>query len=127
MFTFFKKAETANQTTEVTSESKSTDIRAQWKALAAEKKLTVEDMAALCLYRSILKGEGLDGAISRLKKSFSPITSKVKLENGCTPYGSMLRAAGFAQYSHLKDWLTKEEKEQLAKLGNETYRYKGDL
>ena len=127
MFSFFKKAEEANQTTEQVSESKPTDIRAQWKALAAKKEITCHDMAALCLYRSLIKGEGLEGAVSRLKKSFSPLKNQKKIDNTDHVYGSMFRALSLAKYSHLKDWLTKTELEQLAKLAREAgdLRWKG--
>jgi len=114
MFNLFKQVEKTIQTPEVISESaKPTDIRAQWKALAAKKEITKEDMAALCLYRSLIKDQGLEGAVSRLKKSFSPLKNQVKIDNTDHIYGTMFRAIHMAKYSHLAKWITKKELDNL--------------
>src|SRR5450631_2804852 len=64
-----------------------TDIRPQWKELAGKKELTSSDMAALHIYRAMVKGEGLEGAKSRLKKAFRPVTCEKKLINGARVWG----------------------------------------
>lgn len=81
------------------------DIRQNWKALAAKKEITRSDIAALCIYRSLLKDEGKEGAISRLKGSFRPITNPIKLDNGAYPYGSLRFALSELRSSHLISWL----------------------
>jgi len=128
MFNFMKKADTATQeaqasTTQVTFK----DIRPQWKALAAERKITREDIAALCIYRSLIKGEGKEGAISRLRKSFSPITNPVKLENGAYPYGSLASALWMTKHSTFITWLDDESKQSLLILAKEIKVVMGDI
>jgi len=95
------------------------DIRQQWKALAAERKITREDIAALCIYRALVKEQGKNGAISRLQKSFKPITNPVKLENGAYPYGSLESALWAIKNSTLITWLDEEEKQQLLSYAKE--------
>ena len=95
MFNFLKSNKDEVKTevitvTEATAEETPkafTDIRPQWKELAGKKELTSSDMAALHIYRAIVKGEGLEGAKSRLKKAFRPITSEKKLINGAQAWG----------------------------------------
>jgi len=106
--------------TNVTEAQKSiTDIRAQWKALAASREITREDIAALCIYRSMYTGEGKEGAISRLQKSFKPISNLVKLENGAYPYGALDTALWLAKKSTLVSWLTEEERTELLSIAKE--------
>src|SRR5271165_4268355 len=75
------------------------DIRPQWKVLAAKKEITSSDMAALHCYRALVKNEGKEGAIARLKKSFRPIHSSIKLSNGATPYQSLTISLQSLKYS----------------------------
>lgn len=90
-----------------------TDIWDKWKALAASREITKEDIAALCIYRSMIKGEGKEGAISRLRKSFTPISNLVKIENGAAPYFSLSEAIFFSKNSKLASWLAEDERKQL--------------
>ncbi len=106
MFNFMKKAETATQeATASTTQVAFKDIRPQWKTLANERKITKSDIAALCIYRSLVKGEGKEGAISRLQKAFKPITNPVKIENGAYPYGSLESALWSIKYSNFIEFL----------------------
>ncbi len=98
------------------------DIRPQWKALAADRKITKEDIAALCIYRAVFKGQIPDGAKTRLQKSFTPITNQVKLENGADPYGAMTTAINSIRYSHFAEWLDKEELQQLIDAAKESQK-----
>jgi len=95
------------------------DIRQNWKALAAERKITREDIAALNLYRTLIKEQGKEEAISRLRKSFKPITNSIKLENGAYPYGSLESAIWGIKYSTFITWLEKEEQEKLIAFAKE--------
>ena len=101
--------------TEATSEQTRNlkDIRPLWKARAAAREITRADIAALCVYRALIKGEVPDGAKSRLHKSFSPITNQVKLANGAKPYGSMEYALYAIKYSCFADWLDPDQLKQL--------------
>jgi len=96
------------------------DIRTQWKAHAAERKITREDIAALCIYRALVKEQVPTGAKSRLHKSFKPITNTVKLENGADPYGSLKSAVNSVRYSIFAQWLDKEELEMLVEAAKST-------
>lgn len=90
-----------------------TDIRPQWRELAAKRKITKEDIAALCLYRSLLKGGNTEDTLARLRKSFKPITNIVKLDNGAYPYGSLQEAMRMLKYSTVTTWLTETETKML--------------
>lgn len=85
------------------------DIRQNWKALASDRKIKSEDIAALCIYRALVKEQGIEGALSRLHKSFKPITNPVKLANGADPTLSLKNALWSTKYSAFKEWLTEEE------------------
>ena len=95
MFNFLKsskdevKTEVITVTEAVAEETPKTftDIRPQWKELAGKKCLSSSDMAALHIYRAIIKGEGAEGAKSRLKKAFKPVTCPRKLGGGAHPWG----------------------------------------
>ena len=113
------------------------DIRQQWKALAAARKITPKDVAALCVYRALLKtpdvdtlrtaitqGYGKEGAIHRLLKSFKPITNQVKLSNGAEPYGCLMTSLRLAKYSEVYSWLDEEDKVLLQNLATEISRMK---
>lgn len=120
MFNFLKSKKDETQTEVTTSSAQSyTDIRAKWKALSAAREITKEDIAALCIYRSMFKGEGKEGAISRLRKSFIPISNLVKLENGAYPFGALDSALWLAKNSTLVSWLTEDEKKELLALAKE--------
>jgi hypothetical protein len=126
MFSLFKsKKDTIEVTpeTQVSESQKSfTDIREKWKALAADRKITKEDIAALCIYRSLIKGEGLDGAKGRLYKAFTPISNPVKLENGSQPYGSLSQALGCVRWSNVIKWLDKDEAKSLEEMAQTLFR-----
>jgi len=110
MFNFTDKAETATQEASAsTTQSTFKDIRQQWKALASERKITKEDIAALCIYRAMVRDEVPVGAKSRLRRAFNPITNKTKLENGARPYGSLESAVNSIKYSTFATWLDKNE------------------
>ena len=85
------------------------DIRQQWKALAADRKITREDIAALCIYRAMVKEQVPEGAVSRLHRSFKPITNKVKLDNGAAPCAALESAIWSIEYSKFAEWLDKDE------------------
>lgn len=95
------------------------DIRQNWKALAADRKITREDIAALCLYRALVKGQGKEGAISRLQKAFKAITNPIKLENGAYPYGALESSLWAIKHSTLVAWLDEDEKTSLLALAKE--------
>ena len=108
------------------------DIRQQWKALAAERKVTTQDIAALCVYRSVLKtpdedgvrtaimqGYGKEGATKRLLKAFRPITNHVKLSNGSQPFGSMVTALRMVKHSEVYKWLDEEDQKKVYDLSIE--------
>jgi hypothetical protein len=116
----FLKTEAATQTSEAAKPLK--DIRPQWKALAAARQITKEDIAAYCIYRAVYKGQIPEGAKTRLQKSFSPITNKVKLDNGAAPYGALTTALHSIKYSHFAEWLDKEELQQLIDAAKETQK-----
>lgn len=116
MFNFLKKAEEAKpEATNTTSGAAKPikDIRPQWKALAAAREVTKEDIAALCIYRALRKEQVPEGAKSRLHKSFKPITNKVKLENGAYPYGALETALNSIKYSNFVKWLDEDELKQM--------------
>lgn len=106
-------------TDENTTARSYTDVRAQWKALAALRNITKEDIVALCIYRSMIHGEGKDGAISRLRKSFQPITNLVKLENGAAPFLQLDLALFLSRRSKFTTWLTEDEKNELIAIAKE--------
>lgn len=126
MFNFLKKADSAatEATIQTTSEAVKPlkDIRPQWKVLAANREITKEDIAALCIYRAVYKGQIPEGAKTRLQRSFKPITNTVKLENGADPHGAMTTAINSIKYSHFAEWLDKEELQQLIVAARETQK-----
>ena len=95
------------------------DIRQNWKALAADRKITSEDIAALCIYRALVKEQGIEGALSRLRKSFKPITNPVKLENGADPNLALKNSLWSVKYSAIKGWLTEEEFKPILEMAAE--------
>jgi len=109
------------------------DIRQQWKALAAEKKIKSEDIAALCLYRAInirsdvddirtaiVCGYGQDGAKNRLLRSFKPITNQTKLINGADPQYSLKSSLNLVKYSSVAKWLAEDDLAKLLELAKTT-------
>jgi hypothetical protein len=110
MFNFMKKADTATTEAQAsTTQPTFKDIRPLWKALAKERKITKEDIAALCIYRAMVKGEVPEGAKTRLEKAFKPITNPVKLENGADPHGALKSAIWSIKYSKFAEWLDKDQ------------------
>jgi hypothetical protein len=120
MINFSNTEATLQSTSEAAKPIK--DIRPQWKALAAKREITSEDIATLCIYRAVYKEQILEGAKTRLQKSFSPITNPVKLENGAVAYGAMITALNSIKYSHFAEWLDKEELQQLIDAAKETLK-----
>ena len=102
------------------------DVRPLWKELASKKGITRSDMAALCIYRSSFKGEGIEGAKFRLLKSFSPVTNTIKLANGAAPYYAMYDALMYIHCSTFIKWLGIEETKSFMKVVQEILkeRYK---
>lgn len=107
------------------------NIRQQWKAFATARKITSRDIAALCIYRSLLKrdeaipqGYGKEGAIKRLRKSFKPITNTVKLENGCTPFCTMVESLRLIKYSEVFKWLDEADQKEMQALATELAKEK---
>lgn len=98
------------------------NIRQQWKAHAASKQITSRDIAALCIYRALVKNQGQEAALSRLQKSFTPVTNSVKLANGQAPNGSMRFALRYIKKSIFVEWLTQEEFEKLDEMALCLYR-----
>jgi citrate synthase len=96
------------------------DIRTQWKALAAAKEITCEDIAALCLYRTLFNEQQSAEAKSRLHKSFSPIKNEIKLANGAQPYDALVAALRTIKYSHVAQWLDEEDRVKMLGLAKET-------
>lgn len=130
MFNLFKTKtqETPIQETNIQLSFK--DIRQNWKQLAKDKKITKEDVAALCLYRALLKtstpddtaraiiiGNGKEAALSRLKKSFKEVTNTIKLANGAAPYGAAESALRMVKYSTVLTWLGENEQKIMIELG----------
>jgi hypothetical protein len=112
-----------------------TDITAKWKALAADRKITSADVAARCIHLAISQGEGRDGAISRLKKAFTPVTNPVKLANGAAPYYS-LYIVQLKIITEVKNnrgnvevlkWLTSEEREEIRAITNSFSVFSKDM
>lgn len=108
------------------------DIRQQWKALASARKITARDIAALCVYRALLKspdedgtrtaimqGYGKEGATARLLKAFKPVTNHIKLTNGVEPLESMLSSLRTVKYSEIYKWLDEEDQKKLYDLSIE--------
>ena len=85
------------QETQITEEQRAAnraqriEVKAIWKKLADARTITIQDIAALCLLRSLESGDTANIKI-RLRRAFSPITNKIKLDNGAAPYGSLERA-----------------------------------
>lgn len=98
------------------------DIRQNWKVLAATQTIKSEDIAALCIYRALVKEQGKEGALSRLHKSFKPITNPIKLANGADPYFSLKTSLWQVRYSSLHNWLEPEEQKALVDLSRELYK-----
>jgi len=95
------------------------DIRQNWKALAAERKITSQDIAALCIYRALHKEQGKEGSIERLRKSFKPITNTIKLDNGAYPYGALSSALWMVKHSTLITWLDEADQKAMLDLARE--------
>jgi len=113
--------------TESVTPSLFTDIRPQWRQLSAERKISSADITALCLYRSVLRGEGKPGAIDRIKKAFQPITNTVKLANGAEPYFSLIESLRAAKYSVILQWLTQPEQLEIIRLSKEISVNMGEI
>jgi hypothetical protein len=101
------------------------DIRQQWKALASTRKITTKDIAALCVYRALLKmPDSKPLAITRLNKSFKPISNPVKIVNGADPHGALLSALRMTKYSSVYSWLDEEDAKKLYDLSIEISKEK---
>lgn len=95
------------------------DIRQQWKALASARNIKSEDIAALCIYKSLVESQGKEGAIAMLHKSFSPIKNPNKLSNGRLPNESLKTALYFIKYSTFATWLEDEDKQLIISMDQE--------
>jgi len=69
----------------------------KWKQLAKEKKLTRYDMAFYCLSKAMRYDESLKLAKKFLSEAFTPVTKKIKLDNGAQPYHSLYDALWIIQ------------------------------
>ncbi len=96
------------------------DIRTQWKALAAAKEITREDIAALCLYRTLFVEKDAEEAKSRLFTAFAPITNQIKLDNGALPRESLRYALNSIKYSKIAKWLDPEDLAKMLELAKST-------
>jgi len=96
------------------------DIRNLWKAHAATKTITREDIAALCLYRTLVQEQTAEDAKQKLFRSFSPISSPTKLANGSRPYDAMTYALGTVRYSVFAKWLDADDFARIEELAKET-------
>jgi len=94
-------------------------VKEIWKKLANARTLTSQDAAALCLLRS-LKSDDTANTRARLLRAFSPITNKVKLENGAKPFGSLELALRWLKYSEFAKQLPEETQKQMEALAKET-------
>ncbi len=103
------------------------DIRQQWKALAADRKITSEDIAALCIYRALFNEQGKEDSVDRLSKSFKPITNQVKLDNGIHPYGSLSIALNLVKRSTLFTWLDEADQKTMLDLAREIRPYGNEI
>jgi hypothetical protein len=120
MFNFFKGPKAIATQEPIISKKLTKDIREQWKAHAAARKITKEDIAALCIYRALIKEQMPEGAKSRLHKAFQPITNARKLANGTQPYGSLDASLNSIKYSIFAQWLDKEEMQTMLDAAKET-------
>lgn len=91
-------------------------IKNEWKNLSSARKVTSRDIATLCIYKSLQNGENYEGAIVRLKKSFSEIKNTNKLNNGVRPYGTLLDSVHGVKYSQMLDWFPQDEKDMLIEM-----------
>ena len=100
MFSFFKSKKDNQEVSNITAVEPTPEmplafreeIREKWKDLAHKKELTSSDMAALHIYRALMKGEGKEGAIRRLKTAFRPIEKQSKIAGGALPWGALKSA-----------------------------------
>jgi hypothetical protein len=108
----------STQETQATKEQR-IKITAIWKELADAKTISSEDVAALCLLR-FLKSKNTEDIKARLHRSFSPITNKIKLENGAAPYGALERALRLLRYSEFAKQLPLDTLKEMEALAKET-------
>ncbi len=112
------------QETQITEEQRAArkaeraEVKAIWKILADARTISAQDIAALCLLRS-LKSDDTENTKARLHRAFSPITNKIKLENGATPYGSLERALRWLRYSEFAKKLPGETVKKMEDLAKE--------
>ena len=95
------------------------DIRQNWKDLAKTKAITKQDIAALCIYRTLRKEESKEQAIERIRKSFIPITNSTKIANGAHPYWALQESMYSLKSSKIYSWLDDEDKEKFLALAKE--------
>ena len=113
------------QETQITEEQRAAKkaeraaVKAIWKKLADARTISAQDIAALCLLRS-LKSSDTANTRARLHRAFSPITNKIKLENGATPYGSLERALRWLRYSDFAKQLPEATMKEMEALAKET-------
>jgi hypothetical protein len=113
------------QETQITEEQRAAKkaeraaVKAIWKTLADAKKITSQDVAALCLLRS-LKSNDTENTRARLLRAFKPITNKIKLENGAAPFGALELALRWLKYSEFAKQLPEDTQKQMEALAKET-------
>jgi hypothetical protein len=113
------------QETQITEEQRAANraehaaVKAIWKILADARTISAQDIAALCLLRS-LKSEDTENTKARLHRAFSPITNEIKLKNGSTPYGSLERALRWLKYSEFAKQLPEATLKEMEALAKET-------
>ena len=93
-------------------------VRAIWKELADARTILSQDIAALCLYKSLKLGD--EETKARLHRSFSPITNQIKLQNGCTPYEALEKSLRWLKYSEFAKKLPEETQKEMEALAKET-------
>lgn len=89
------------------------DIRENWKTLSAERRIEREDIAAYCIYKTLVKGYDKGHAKAKLLKAFKPISNINKLSNGVRPYNSLEESLRLIKYSAFSKWLEKDEMQIL--------------
>jgi hypothetical protein len=100
------------------------EFRKIWKQTAAQKALTSNDMALLCLYRAQFKDavdfndNPIEHAKSYLRKNFKPITNPRKIACGAYPNLAAYRAIRWVELSGLFKLLSEEEKSRVKVIAN---------
>jgi hypothetical protein len=73
------------------------DLQAAWKSRAHSKSITAVETARYIITWAALADSGTEPTLARLKRAFTPISSRNKLANGCTPFQSLELAVRIIQ------------------------------